>query len=695
VADLKFASMKSVLCVVSLLIGLLGGYWFFGAGESVGRPTLASAASAPRLAAEQCDEDSVDPVAGSGGVSLVHQHGITAEWLASLQGQTQFEQIGALHARLQTASAADFPAILAALKDSTLAMNGLVRSMLTTKWAEQDPLGMLAYVESRPDRERWRLQKGLFGTWAQSDVSAAYAAAQGVADVRFRNLAIQAVMRSVAAEDASHALELAELLEDPRSRNVSLQAVVQAVAAENPQRAIEIAQAQMDRGVMRYAPHLFATIFSQWASRDATAARQAAVALPDSPIKVKALSGALQQWVATDPMAALGWLDALAVDSSVYHSRKAVFRQVLNQDFAIAKAFIDAEADPVARREILSQLYVNNFAWNRSDAEIESMLEWVGAVATGSLHDQKVSEVLGAMAESDSGRAVDFMLQMPPGNARMNALGTIARIMAGRDPVAALAFAQSLEYEDERRRALTNIGNLLPRHGVATGSALIAGSEDPLVQQQLAGRMVSEWVKYDRAAALAFVEDLSDAQARHTAVGSILNHWIQSEPAEAMDYMVTALPQDRLGPNLSAAFSQWASQDPAQAVAWLDRLPAGIGAQQANIYNRVAQAYVQHDPMAASEWIAGLDAGPARDATVKTLVSHISKTDAEAGFIWAATVSDANDRRNSLNQVVREWGRTDPAAATAAVSEATVDASEKERLFEVVEQSQAQEYDRE
>ena len=464
--------------------------------------------------------------------------------------------------------------------------------------------------------------------------------------------------------------------------------MVQAVAMEDPQHALTIAQAQMDRGVMRYAPYLFATIFSQWASRDAAAARQAALALPDSPIKVKALSGALEQWVATDPMAALGWLDALPVDSSVYHSRKAVFRQVLNQDFDSAKAFIDAESDPVARREILSQLYVNNFAWNRSDAEIESILEWVGTVATGSLHDQKVSEVLGAMAESDAGRAVDFMLQMPPGNARMNALGTIARIMAGRDPVAALAFAQGLAYEDERRRVLKSIANRLPRHGAATGSALIAGSEDPLVQQQLAGRMVGEWVKYDRAAALAFVENLSDAQARHTAVGSILNHWIQSEPAEAMDYMVTALPQDRLSSNLSAAFSQWARQDPAQAVAWLDQLPADVESQQANIYNRVAQAYVQHDPMAASEWMATLEEGPERDATVKTLVSHISKTDPEAGFIWAATVSDGNDRRNSLNQVVRGWVRTDPAAATAAVTDATIDASEKERLFQIIEQSQ-------
>jgi hypothetical protein len=680
--------MKWLPPVVALLVGLIGGCLLSGSREPEGRVVVPSVDSEQVLAVEQADGGSTHPLEDAEGRSIVNNVGITAAWLASLQEQTPFDQIGALYARLQSASPADLSAIFESLGDSSQTMNRLARSMLATKWAESDPVGMLAYVESRPHRERWRLQKGLFGAWAKSDASAAYAAAQSVVDVRFRSLAIQAVVRAVAVEDATGALHMAELLEDPRSRNMSIQAVVQAVSAENPQRAIEIAEAQMAAGALRYAPHLFSDIFSQWASRDATAARQAALAMPDSPMKVKALSGALQQWVATDPMAALGWLEALPVDSSVYNSRKAVFRQVLNQDFDIAKAFIEAESDPVSRREILSHLYVNNLAWNRSYEEIESMLDWMGSVATGSLYDQNVSDVLGAMAESDSGRAVDFMLQMPPGNARMNALGTIARIMAGQDPVAALAFAQSLEYEDEQRRALSNIGNQLPRHGVANASELIASSEDPLVQQLLAGRMVGEWGKYDREAALAFVESLSDDQARYTAVGSILNHWIQSEPVEAMDYMQAALPQDRLSSNLSAAFSQWARQDPAQAVVWLDQLPAGARAQQANIYNRVAQAYVEHDPMAASEWIGALDAGPERDATVKVLVNHISKIDPEAGFIWAATVSDGNDRRNSLNQVVRGWAQADPASATDAVIDATIDASEKERLFKMIEQSQ-------
>jgi hypothetical protein len=124
-------------------------------------------------------------------------------------------------------------------------------------------------------------------------------------------------------------------------------------------------------------------------------------------------------------------------------------------------------------------------------------------------------------------------------------------------------------------------------------------------------------------------------------------------------------------------------------VAWLDQLPEGAEEKQADIYNRVAQAYVQHDPMAASEWIATLDEGLERDATVKTLVRTISKTDPEAGFIWSATLTDEKARRNSLNQTVREWVKTDLDAAYDTVKDSKIDAAEKEPLFKLIEQQQA------
>ena len=89
--------------------------------------------------------------------------------------------------------------------------------------------------------------------------------------------------------------------------------------------------------------------------------------------------------------------------------------------------------------------------------------------------------------------------------------------------------------------------------------------------------------------------------------------------------------------------------------------------------------------MAASEWISTLDKGPKRDSSVETLVRSISKTDPEAGFIWASTVSDEKKRKNTLNESLREWIKVDLNAAYDAVTEADLEAAEKKPLLDIIE----------
>ncbi|MFQ3225049.1 MAG: hypothetical protein ACI8Z5_001304 [Lentimonas sp.] len=680
--------MKWLPLVIALAVGLAVGF-FLSPQQEV--PTDSASADESPLA-EDGSPVLLAKVEAGAPVALdqeiVPNSGISEAWLKSLKSKSQFDQIGALHARVKGLGVKDFPVLLDSMDDSNQVTNWVMGSLLATKWAESDPQGMLAHLESMPQQKRWGMQHLLFGAWAKSDVGAAYAAAQALGDSRMRNSAMQAVVTTVAAESPTRAMELVQGVDDRRQRSQSIQAIIRTVAAKDPQAALLLANEQADSGQLRHAQHVYSQIFSQWAMKDGSAARQAALAMKDSPMKVQALSGAMQEWVSSEPLEALEWLDSLPVDGSVYNSRKEVFRRLLNQDLDTAKMFIESEADPVQRRDILDNLHFQSFAGNKSYEEIESMFDWVGTVTTGSTYDQKVSDVVRSMAEADPDRAVNFMQQMRPGSARMNALSSIASIMAERDPVAALAFGQSLEYEDERQRAFRSMGWQLARNGGEQARALVGSSDNPMLQRQLASQMVGEWTKYDRQGALTWVESLSDDQARNNSVGQILNHWIQSDPVQTIDYMVNDLPENRLNSNLSSAFSQWARQDPEAAVAGLAQLPDSEKVKQADIYNRVAQAYVQHDPMAASEWISTLADGPARDASVKTLVSNISKTDPEAGFIWSETLTDADARKDSLRQTVQKWVKDDPDAAYDAVSDSKMAAADKEPLLKLIEQAQ-------
>ena len=290
-----------------------------------------------------------------------------------------------------------------------------------------------------------------------------------------------------------------------------------------------------------------------------------------------------------------------------------------------------------------------------------------------------------SLVQVDQARAETFVLNLPAGNARMNAISSLAQQIAQRDPVAAIEFASGLGYDDEKRRALSHMSYQISRFGIDAVSPIIAASNDPMVQQQLASRIVDEWSKYDQPGALNFANSLTDDKAKYFAIQTIYSNWVQADPEGAFDYLESSVEEGKQINFLRSGFQKWARQDPGAAVQWLDRIPENVGEKGASdIYQIATRNFVQHDPMAASEWLAGLDEGPNRDRSVETLVRSISKTDPEAGFIWAATVSDQGMRQNNLNQSVREWVKTDPDAAFEAVKEARIEAVEKKSLFEMI-----------
>jgi hypothetical protein len=652
--------MKWVLAVVALLLGWAGGY-FLAPGDVSEGATAAGGGQAPNLIRDSeggaVRGESLRP-SGRSGVpteASAERRAITVEWMETLEDLGAFDQIGALHARLRNMNTSEFPKLMDELGLLTgTALNWQVRSMIASRWAQLDPQGMLAYAREQKGRMSWSLYNSVFSAWTKQDPKAAYAAA------------LQ--------------------LDTQRSQRAAVLAIINTISADDPQRAIETAQDYFGGDVGGRGRWIFQSIYRNWAQRDGDAARASALTQEEGAAKSSALAGAMSEWMAEDPVGALAWLDSLPMDSAVYGSRKEVFRNFLNQDFEVAREYIDSVDDPLARREILENLQFHNFGWQKSYEEIEAIFDWIGTVATGQVYDNRVSGIISAMAENDPDRAVDFVLNMRPGNARMNGLGSVASKLVEIDPQRAFEFVDSLGFEDEKRRALGNMGWRLSQQGAESASALIAAHNDPVVQQQLASRISGEWANYDIEAARIWSEALPDEQARQSSLRAVMKKWIESDPAATLAYVENSLETGDRGSVLRDAYSHWVRNDPQTAVEWLDRLPEDLeGRDRSNIFRGVASSYIQHDPLAASEWIATLDESPERDESVETLVNNISKTDPEASFIWAATVGDADKRKNTLHRSVQAWTKTDPEAAYEAIVDAKIEAAEKEPLLKMLE----------
>ncbi|MGJ8641155.1 MAG: hypothetical protein ACSHYA_17325 [Opitutaceae bacterium] len=650
--------MKRLLPLFALFVGLSAGWYLSGrvstsessdSGSASDRPEVTSESSekgASGEAATPSEELTAAEVASMDGL------GITEEWIAELEEMDQLDQLSALLERMKLAKRSDFATLMDAVQKFPSNIGRQARGILVTKWATVDPNGMIAYIDGQPESSQWSLRHELYTAWANEDIDAAYASALSMSGERWNNGAIQSI--------------------------------IQVASEKDPQRAIDMVYEMKAGGYQN--DWLLRTVFQKWAHRDSEAARAAALALPEGSYKVKALTGALSTLMREDSIAALDWLDSLPMDGTVYNSRKAVFREMLNSDFETAKAYIASRTSAVERREVLNNVYFGNMARNSSFEELQDMHSWLGTVATGQVYDRKVGDLMRALVQVDKERATALVLQLPAGNARMNAIGNFAQQMAQEDPGAAIEFATSLAYDDEKQRALSNMGWQLARYGIEAVKPIIAGSEDPMVQRQLASRLVSEWALFDQPGALDWAESLSDVQARNSAVQSVYQKWMQADPQEALSYLENSVEAGKQSSYLRSGFQDWAREDPKAAVEWLDQMPESLTENnEKDIYRSVTQSFVQHDPMAASEWIATLDDGPNRDRSVETLVQNISKSDPEAGFYWAVTVGDDKMRSSTLNQTVGNWAREDPDAAYEAVKDSDMEAEEKKPLFEMIE----------
>jgi len=115
--------------------------------------------------------------------------------------------------------------------------------------------------------------------------------------------------------------------------------------------------------------------------------------------------------------------------------------------------------------------------------------------------------------------------------------------------------------------------------------------------------------------------------------------------------------------------------DPATAAVSAMNMPAGRERNLAIV--AAAQAWVQQDPGAASEWMVSVvDTLPQDDKTkehvIEALLPAAINEDPKTAFAWANTIGDDMVRANRISDVVKVWAKTDPAGAAQAVQSANL-----------------------
>ena len=349
--------------------------------------------------------------------------------------------------------------------------------------------------------------------------------------------------------------------------------------------------------------------------------------------------------------------------------RRAAFEVWTEHDSPAAArwaiAIIPGDAiDAGARARYVSQAAI---AWSRDD--FTAAYAWSGALADAALRRDVSSQLLGQLASKDPQQAL-ALAQAGDEEFAKAAKSAIFRTWAERDPAAALqrlgselwternqswqvqqavvawmgrdpkaaldwAIAQPVPEDKSYRSLLNNIGwNLAQKtESIRPVIDLIAGREDFPGRNAALQRIFGAWTRNDGAAALAWLDTVTDVAQRSDLVSRSLGY-IETGKLDDFMALVQKLPDpaDR-DQKISDRLSRWAKEDPDAALDWLGK----------------------HD---------GPELATARRKMEGALIGGLARTDLNAALArWQALPADST-RGETAIQLAANWAKTDPAAAT-------------------------------
>lgn len=362
---------------------------------------------------------------------------------------------------------------------------------IAQRWADSDPRAAVAAVAALPasmQRQSWL--STLIKHWARVDLAAASTWAEALPPTPER-AGLLANLAGVIAEDAPlEAIAFAEALTG-NARRQAIGSALFAWAEQDPSAAMAALDEVGDH-IMRMGWQQ--QIAGRWASQDAHATWEWALAQPPSRARVRLLWIPLGRIAQTDPLEALVLAEGLRGRERGEAVMMALGTWASNDARGAANWAARAEdVDPSGRDDHLRHVLS---IWAREDPL--AALAWVEASNLSSW--RAVSAVAGQYANQNPRQALSWVLSQPVGIQRQ-AIGGVVRAWAREAPQAA-------------SRA---VGRILNDQVRAVGQEALA----------------STWAETDPSRALRWVASVSDAATRTELTARVLHRW-GDDDAEAV-----------------------------------------------------------------------------------------------------------------------------------------------------------------
>lgn len=377
---------------------------------------------------------------------------------------------------------------------------------------------------------------------------------------------------------------------------------------------------------------------------------------------------ACARWAEIDPDAALKF--ALANKQASFRAAAlgSIFAGIAKTDPALAKAKLATIDDPALRRSLQAGIM--------SALAISSPDEWVAAIKSDSSLRQSsnLSSITAEWAMDDPAKAAERLKQLPA-NMQENGVEAIAKVWAGKDSRAAMAWAQSLSNPRQRNLALAAVAGGIAASDPDAAIALLE-SLSPTSRRFGINSIFTTMADLDfdaaleRAAALANPVDREAALARVGACGN--GNWAGdpfadpfaepciSDPKHLTEFLEKVPPGALRDSALGQLGHQLASYSSEEADAVLSSYPAK---EREKLQTGMLQYLADLNPARALELYHSMPSGLVQSYNVSRIYSNLAEKDPEALLKMSLDSTSMEEQKIGIGCAFGQLTLTDPLAA--------------------------------
>lgn len=357
-----------------------------------------------------------------------------------------------------------------------------------------------------------------------------------------------------------------------------------------------------------------------------------------------ALVSILDRWAESDPKAVLGWLHTLKGDEKIV---KMIRQGVLHTIGKKHPALLWQEVGPTQE-------------WQSED--------WIAG------------GLIGQYFVGDPARLQQFLEATTDSSARYFALNIIAREMAKKDPVGAIAWAKAQPHNQAADEALASLYRTLAEKNPTAAISAVAESSGTL--SRLERERIIEGLAENHPAQLRDFIAAGGLQSATMREAGLVGSYLKKSQRDFVA-LASGIPAGQTRDAFLSSLSFQLSQQGDAEGAWLalKDIPPSLERRSA-MWSYAEGRTTGRNIAEMTAWLVTLPTGSDRDSAIAGFARSASKSQPQMACEWSASIADTVYRGEIIEENFNAWHRDDAKASEAWLNKTTsLSAEDKARLM--------------